>query len=38
MAEAIEDAVNNYLTDNNLRLASVELRDGEMELVTEAAS
>jgi hypothetical protein len=38
MAEAIENAVNDYLADNNLRLASVELRDGEMELVTEAAS
>jgi hypothetical protein len=34
---AIEDAVNDYLAANNLRLESLELRDGEMTLVVGPA-
>lgn len=37
MAEAIEDAVNNYLEENNLRLADVTLAEGEMILDVRAA-
>jgi hypothetical protein len=33
IAGAIEDAVNDYLAANNLRLDALELRDGEMALV-----
>jgi hypothetical protein len=38
MGEAIEDAVNNYLEENNLQLAGVELTDGEMILEIEEAA
>jgi len=38
VANAIEGGVNNYLGANNLRLTSLEMRDGELILETEAAS
>ena len=37
LATAIEDAVNGYLGENNLRLQAVELGDGELTLETEPA-
>ncbi len=38
IASAIEEAVNDYLAANNLRLDSLELGDGEMTLVVSGAS
>ena len=38
VAGAIEDAVNDHLAANNLRLDSLELGDGEMTLVVSPAS
>lgn len=38
IAGAIEDAVNDYLAANNLRLDALELGDGEMTLVVSSAS
>ena len=38
MADAIEDAVNNYLEDNNLRLADVTLAEGDMILDVQRAA
>lgn len=38
LGKAIEDAVNNYLEQNNLQVDSVELIDGELTLVTVAST
>jgi hypothetical protein len=38
VGEAIEQAVNNYLSANNLELQSLELTEGELALETVAAS
>lgn len=38
MGAAIEDGVNGVLAENNLRLTSVDLGEGQMTLTTEAAT
>ncbi len=35
ISRGVEDGINAYLTEHNLRLASVTLQDGSMELVLE---